>query len=128
MNNVNVFEQATRTKLRFPFKGNATVEDLWDLSVEELDFIFKKLNTDLKLSSEESLLNKKNSADEILEMKITIIKHIVSVKQNEENDRVQARVKKDKKDKILEQLAKRDEAELTDKTRDQLLADLAELG
>ena len=30
----NVFEIATRKKYRFPFKGMITVEDLWDLSLQ----------------------------------------------------------------------------------------------
>ena len=127
MNIERIFENATRTKLRFAFKGNATVEDLWDLSVEELDSIFKQLNTQVKQSAEESLLDKKTSADEILDVKIGIIKHIVTVKQNEEKARVDAKVKKDKREKILALIAQKDEDELHGKSKEQLLKELEEI-
>ena len=34
--NTNMFEVATRNKFRFPFKGLISVEDLWELSVDNL--------------------------------------------------------------------------------------------
>ena len=44
----NMFEVATREKMRFPFKGMISVEDLWDLSVQNLDKVFKTLNSQRK--------------------------------------------------------------------------------
>ena len=37
----NIFEAATRYKYRFPFKGMISVEDLWDLKLQDLDSVFK---------------------------------------------------------------------------------------
>ena len=65
-----MFEFATRTKMRFPFKGMISVEDLWDLSVKELDSIFKTLNAQVKKSQEESLLATKTKEDEVLAAQI----------------------------------------------------------
>ena len=47
MKNKNLFEVATRKQYRFPYKGNASVEDLWHLSLTELDAVFKTLNLSL---------------------------------------------------------------------------------
>ena len=80
---MNIFEYAARNKLRFQFKGNIKAEDLWDLSVEELDSIYKKLNAQIKTSQEESLLYKKTKEDEELNIKVDIIKYIVSEKLKE---------------------------------------------
>ena len=45
---MELFEIATRNKYRFPFKGWISTEDLWDLSVQNLDGIFKTLNKEFK--------------------------------------------------------------------------------
>ena len=45
---MSIFEKATRGKMRFQFKGLVSVEDLWDLSVQDLDKIFKSLNSQKK--------------------------------------------------------------------------------
>ena len=68
-----MFEEATRKKFRFPYYGTASVEDLWDLSVEDLDEIFKTLNSQRKTINEESLLEVKTEEDRELNTKIEII-------------------------------------------------------
>ena len=80
MTTEKIFEFAARNKIRFPYKGLITVEDLWDLSLTNLDSIYKTLNKQVKQSEEESLLNTKASVDTELEVQIAIVKHIVSVK------------------------------------------------
>ena len=106
-----MFENATRTKMRFPFKGMISVEDLWDLSVKDLDNIFKTLNTQVKKSQEESLLAIKSKEDEVLSTQIKIVKYIVETKLAEADAAKQSRELKEKKQKIMEIIsAKQDEA------------------
>ena len=81
-----MFEYATRNKLRFNYHGMLTVEDLWDLSVESLNEIYKNLNKHLKEESEESLLDEEVNPDrELITVSIDIVKHIVSVKLEKQN-------------------------------------------
>ena len=54
----NIFESAVRNKTRFQFNGNINAEDLWDLSVTDLDTIFKGLNALANNAKQESLLDK----------------------------------------------------------------------
>ena len=65
-----------------------------DLSVTELDKIFKTLNKQAKTAQEESLLETKTKEDETIENQIAIVRHIVSVKQKEANDRLKRRREK----------------------------------
>ena len=78
-----MFEVAVRNKFRFPFKGVISVEDLWDLSVQQLDGIFKTLKSQEKKAQEESLLDTRTPEDEALKTKIDIIRYIVTVKLDE---------------------------------------------
>lgn len=111
MATMNIFEYATRNKIRFPFKGMISVEDLWDLSLANLDSIYKTLNKQIKQTEEESLLATKTSVDTELEVQIAIVKHIVSVKLEEQDAREKAAAKKAQKQKIMSIIAtKEDEA------------------
>lgn len=123
----NKFEVALRNKFRFPFRGLISVEDLYDLSVQNLDSIFKTLNSELKQVQEESLLNTKSKEDKELELKIDIVKHIVNVKLTEANERLKAKEQKEKKQKIMEVLSAKKEASLQDKTVEELEAMLNQL-
>lgn len=77
-----MFEIATKNKYRFPFRGQISVEDLWDLNTEQLDTVFKALSREKKDSEEPSLVDAKKT-DNVLETKIAIVKHIFSVKEEE---------------------------------------------
>lgn len=123
----NMFEVATRTKMRFPFKGMISVEDLWDLSVQNLDKVFKALNSQRKEAQEESLLNVKSSEDEVLDTQITIVKYIVGVKLEEQAARVKAAENKEKKQKIMALMAKKDDEEMENMSREELQKLLDEL-
>ena len=127
MTTKNIFELATRNKMRFPFKGLISVEDLWDLSLTNLDNVFKTINAEAKKSEEESLLNTKSKADEELALKIDIVKHIVSVKLKEKEDRENAKAKKEMKQRLLEIKAKREDAALENMSDEDLNKMLAEL-
>lgn len=127
MSEVNLFEVATRENYLFPFKGMINVIDLWNLSLTNLDSVFKTLNTEVKKSEEESLLNAKTKEDEELTNKIEIIKHIVIKKLAEKEARENEKKNKEKRQRILEIKAKRqDEAleNMSDEDLDKLLADL----
>jgi len=106
-----MFELATRKRLRFPHKGQSTVEDLWELPVKELDNIYKVLNSKKKQNSEDSLLKtvSKTAEEEILELQIEIVKNIVSTKIEEAKQKTEAAEKKTRQDKIKEILASRNE-------------------
>jgi polyphosphate kinase 2 (PPK2 family) len=122
-----MFEVATRTKMRFPFKGQISVEDLWDLSVTNLDSVFKTLNAQVKQAKEESLLATKSQEDKLLEMQIEIVKYIVKVKQEEEIARLQAKELKEKKQKIMAVLSAKEDQALQNMSVEELKSMLGEI-
>ena len=124
---INLFEMATRKKFRFPFKGTISVEDLWDLSVQNLDTVFKALNAEVKQVKEESLLATKSTEDTILDAKIEIVRHIVNAKLAEADARTRAAEKREQKRKLQELIANKQDAELQGKSIEELQAMLSAL-
>ena len=122
-----LFETATRNKMRFQFRGMISVEDLWDLSLTNLDSVFKTLNAEAKKSEEESLLETKSKENEELSNKIEIVKYIVNIKLEEKKTRENARKNAEMKQRLLEIKAKRQDAALenmSDEDLDKMLAEL----
>lgn len=122
MTSERMFEMAVRTKMRFQFKGLISAEDLWDLSVENLDLVFKNLNSQLKQVKEESLLETKTKEDKELDMKIEIVKYVVKVKLEEQELRLKVKVQKEQKQKIMEILSTKQDESLQNKSVDELRA------
>lgn len=127
MSELNLFEVATRNNYQFPFRGMINVIDLWDLSLTSLDSIFKTLNAESKKSQEESLLVTKSKEDEEISNKIEIVKHVVSVKLAEKKAREDAKKNAEKRQRLLEIKAKRQDAALENMSDEELDKALAEL-
>lgn len=123
-----LFIDATRNNYQFPFRGMINVIDLWDLSLTNLDSVFKTLNAEVKKSEEESLLNTKSKEDEEISNKIEIVKYIVSVKLDEKKKREDAKKNAEMRQRLLEIKAKRQDAALENMSDEDLDKALAELG
>lgn len=99
----DLFALATRQKFRFPFNGQISAEDLWDLSPAQLDRVYKTLKKDQKTSNEESLLTIRTSEDSVLDAKIELVKFIFDTKQAEKLSAV-AKAEADAKKKHIREL------------------------
>ena len=127
MSDRNIFEIATRKKYRFIYKGEISVEDLWDVSFEALDSIYAELRNQYKqIDSHESLIDKNDEkiADQIavLEDKIAIVKHIFDTRETELEAAKNAQNDYKFNQKILEIIAKKEDSALEGKSIDELKA------
>lgn len=116
----NIFEYAVRNKLRFPYKGTISTEDLWDLPVTELDKIYKVLNKKNKTNEEESLLST-SSVDMDTLVSIDIIKYIVNYKLKKKEENEQAKKRAEDRQFIMNIVEKKRKQSLEDKTEEELL-------
>lgn len=117
---MNVFEYATRKKVRFQFKGQISVEDLWDLSLENLDSIYKMLKAQAKAEQGESLLRKANPNEELLGVQIAIVTHIANTKLEEREARQKDRERRERNARIKEIIAQKQDADLQNKSVEEL--------
>lgn len=124
----NIFEMATRNKYRFPYKGMISVEDLWDLNQTQLDSIYKALNKEVKANQEDSLMFSQTQTDLDLQAKIEIVRHIYATKEQDAARRAAAAENAEKKRRILEILEQKQEDSLKNKSEDELLKMLNEIG
>ena len=114
-----MFEKATRQQLRFTTKkGLLSVEDLWTLPLKasfnaqvDLDEVAKTVHQELKTSEEISFVAPVTASNTAAQLKMDIVKHIIAVKLAEKAVSEKAKETKEKKQKILEAIArKQDEA------------------
>lgn len=123
----NLFEIASRAKYRFPYKGLISTEDLWDLSPAQLDTIYKTLNKNAKAQGEESLLNEV-TVDTALTNMVEIVKHIFNVKREEAEARKAAVANAEKRKRLLEIIAQKQDEALLNMSEADLQKMLADLG
>lgn len=117
------FESATRLKYRYPSSvGMISTEDLWDLSDKQLDGVYKKLNSEIKKVTEESLLTTTSDADKELTDKLAIVKHIFTVKSAEQEDRVKSKERSEKKQYLLSLLQQKQDETYKSKSVEELQA------
>jgi len=80
---MNIFELATKSKLRFKVaNGILGTEDLWDLSLESLNSLAKSLNK-IPKDSEESFIEERSNTDKITELKFEVVKSVIATKIEE---------------------------------------------
>ena len=115
----NIFKNATKKKYRFNFNGLITVEDLWDLSLTNLDSVYKQLKRQQKAESEDSLLTE-SKEDKILNEKIEIVKEIVADKIAQKERSINAAKKRAQNQRILEIMADKQDAALKEKSIEEL--------
>lgn len=121
-----MFEKAARMKLRFEYRGLCSVEDLWDLSVEVLDEIFKELSREARSQDEESLLGIKSAEEEVVDLRSTIVRHIVETKLREARLREMEQKLDGRKQKIMEIIASKQDGELAELSIEDLQKKLSE--
>ena len=116
----NIFAMATRQKYRFPFNGQISVEDLWDLSPAQLDRVYKALKKDQKASNEETLLTVRSTEDAVLDDKIALVKYIFETKQTEKAAAILKAESDAKKNHIREVIAAKKDKQLEDLSVEEL--------
>lgn len=119
----NIFEQATKQKLRFPTtRGNLSVEQLWDLPLETGDCNLYQLaeslleEVSIKPAKKLSFFKKSVAKDETAELRFEIVKHIVTSRVAEiesEETRLAAQTELDELDALISEKEKEAQKELS---------------
>jgi hypothetical protein len=106
------FKLASQQKIRFQTnKGMLSTEQLWELSLNELDQLAVALETEYKESGKKSFLVKSSTKDRTAKLKFDIVVDVLTTKVEEAETLKQAREDREHNQKILALIAdKQDEA------------------
>ena len=122
---MDVFKYAVKNKLRFYYKGVCTIEDLYDIPLNDLDNMYGALKREQKNLGVDSLLNKKTSAEKEIAIKIEIIESIVRDRLADQEKATKAQETRERNRRIAEIIADKEDAALNDMSLDDLKAMLA---
>lgn len=129
----NMFERATRKQLRFASdRGDLSVEQLWTLpltrrspQVTDLDGLARAVNAELRSVTEESfVVTNPDPRKGDLELKLEILKHIISVKLQDAETAKTAADRAARKQQLLEILSRKEDEALSSMSRDEIMAEL----
>ena len=118
--------EALSKKLRFEYKGLISIEDLFDLSLNDLDGIYRKLKKELdeyRQYSADSLMDNDDEKDETaqeLQLKIDIVTAVFNHIKSEQEELQRKIALQNQKDKILGLIADKENEELSNKSISEL--------
>lgn len=122
-----MFEKASRQAIRFNggAKGQLSVEDLWSLPLQStrsasLDSIARDLHRELKDAETESFVSPQSNADTITQLKFDIVKHIINVRVQENDEKLRKKQAAAQKDRIDQIIADKKDKALLDMSIDDL--------
>ena len=130
----NIFEHATRCKIRFSStKGELSIEQLWDVPLRsrdgfDLNAVAKAASKTLKEVSEESFVETtRTAAQERLELALDVVKHVIGVRLAEEEAAKRRAANRQEKEKLLGILAEKQDGKLSELSEKELQRRIAAL-
>jgi hypothetical protein len=132
---MNIFERASRSKLRFPSSvGGLTTEQLWDLPLTvrgdkpNLDATARAIHSELKGIDEVSFVDEKPNPRKIeLDLALEVVKHVIASKLADKAAAEKAAETSARKRKLLDALASKEEQKLVSMTKEEIEAELAKI-
>lgn len=129
----NMFEFATRNKLRFPSpKGELSAEQLWDVPLRSkddfnLDTVAKTVSKSLKATEESFVETTKTSAHIRNEQSLEVVKYVIQTRLDEESVAAKRAENKGEKEKLLRILAEKQDGKLSELSERELKKRISDL-
>lgn len=134
MNTQNMFEYATRNKLRFASaRGELNIEQLWDVPLRSrdefnLNAIAKAANRALKEVTEESFVETTKTVEHTRrETALEVVKYVIETRLGEEKAAETRAERKKEKERLLQILAEKQDGKLSALSERELKSRIAQL-
>jgi hypothetical protein len=130
----NIFEYATRNKIRFASsRGELSVEQLWDVPLRssngfDLNAVAKTASKELKAITEENFVETARTAEHTRrEIALTLVKHVIETRLGEEKAAATRAERAQEKAKLLAILAEKQDGKLSELSEKELQKRIAAL-
>lgn len=118
-----MYKEALQKKLRFKTnKGMISTEDLFDLSLHNLDTLAIMLDKKISEAPKKSFIEDLPAEENDDELRFNIVKDVINIKLKARKDNIDKAQADAQKKRILEILAKRNDEELEKKSTEELRA------
>lgn len=118
-----MYKEALQKKLRFKTnKGMVTTEDLFDLSLQNLNTLAIMLDKKISEAPKKSFIEELPAEENDDELRFSIVKDVINIKLKARKDNIDKAQADAQKKRILEILAKRNDEELEKKSTEELRA------
>lgn len=118
-----MYKEALQKKLRFKTnKGMITTEDLFDLSLQNLNTLAIMLDKKISEAPKKSFIEELPAGENDDELRFNIVKDVINIKLKARKDNIDKAQADAQKKRILEILAKRNDEELEKKSTEELRA------
>lgn len=118
-----MYKEALQKKLRFKTnKGMITTEDLFNLSLQNLNTLAIMLDKKISEAPKKSFIEELPAEENDDELRFSIVKDVINIKLKARKDNIDKAQADAQKKRILEILAKRNDEELEKKSTEELRA------
>lgn len=118
----NIFETASRLKLRFDISGQISVEQLWDVKLPALVDFEQQLTEVVEGYGKSTRRTRaaRTVAQEMNELRLEIVTYVLDVREKEAEEAKSAASNKESNQKILEMIAQKQNQQLAEMSIDDL--------
>ena len=101
---MNIYKEGSRQRLSFStVRGNSSLNDLWSLTLNQLDETYKSLNKEIRALNEDSLLkSSRTKVSATIQLKFDLVEDIMLTKMKEQEDRLALQENKERTQYLLE--------------------------
>lgn len=117
------FKEGSRKKLRFKTTiGLLSIEQLWDLSLEQLDVLAVSLENYVNETPKKSFLTKTSNEDKLAKLKFDIVLDVLNTRIKERDEYLEQKANKEQNEKILSLISEKQDESLKGKSIEELKA------
>ncbi|GAB3975634.1 hypothetical protein GCM10028806_33630 [Spirosoma terrae] len=120
---MEIFKSASQLKLRFQTsRGVLTTEQLWDLTLIELDALAVALETEHEKSGKKSFLAKTSDKNKLAKLRFDVVLEVLTTRVAENQEAAEAAEIKAHNQKIIALIAEKEDETLKGKSVEELTA------